>query len=204
MVGRALATAPASAGSLELRAGDWLLAALLASFPVVGVVLGPGHILSLAGLGILIWVGHRAPVSPAIRDAYRAAAVAALLVVLCLCLPQLSSTPTGWLPASVFGLAIRIGLVAAGVLALWRKPERVRPWMRTTDRATLLALLGAGGLALILRAPGAPLHTLESIFLCALVYVIYRSQLLGSSALPLLTRTSLYGVAGALAVAVLG
>ena len=100
-----------------MKTGDWILVTMLSSFPLLGVVMGRGDGLSLAGVGILIWIGHRAPISSEMRRAHRALGVSVVLVLLCLSLPKLdSSADLAWL-----GTGLRLLVVAALVAALSRR-----------------------------------------------------------------------------------
>jgi hypothetical protein len=198
MVERARQAAPAGAAGLHMQLEDWILAVVLCLFPILGPVIGRGDGLSMAGVGILIWVGHRAPVSASLCDAHRALGISVALTLLCLYLPQLA-------PQSL-AHGIRLGLLAALLCAFCRRPSPSRARLRRADLVVLGSLLGAGGLALGLWGldeAGAARALAEVGLLLGIVYGIYRMHLLQSSALPVLTRATLLGVTGALVIVVL-
>jgi hypothetical protein len=209
---RARHTAPAETTGLQLRLEDWILIAVFSLFPLIGLAIGPGDGLSLAGVAVLIWVGHRAPVSLAMREAHRALGISIVLVLLCLFLPSLAAASTrtwlsSWLPGLDVVQLMRLGLVAALVVAFLREKGPIRPWMRPVDRVAFAAVLCGGGLALGLwrfADSDAAMTLIELVLWLGIVYGIHRVHLLRTRALPVLTRAALFGVSGAVVVASLG
>lgn len=188
-----------TAGVLE----DWLLAAAFGLFPAFGLVIGAGEALTLTGVAILLWTGHRAPMPEPLRDAARAGGLAALLAVACLLLPMLehgtSSEPFGWIWAASMR-AVLAGVVLASLLR-GRLPTDGRA--TRADKAAVLALALAGVvlLALWLGGESAAFRALAVVAVSlAGLLAIHRMHLVGSQALPALTRSALLGVAGTLAV----
>jgi hypothetical protein len=199
--------APVGTTALRTRLEDWILAGVFALFPLLGLTLGRGDAFALASVGILLWIGHRAPISPATRDGHGAAGIAVLLVMLCLLLPQLEAASARMaLPAFELTRVIRLGLAAVLLIALLRGGLPRRAWMRAADLAILAALLGAVGFMSLLWWSGeetASRILAEVTVSLGLVFGIHRFHLLRSEALPVLVRAALAGVAGALVVMVL-
>ncbi len=195
--------APVGTTALRTRLEDWILAGVFALFPLLGLTLGRTDAFALASVGILLWVGHRAPISPATRNGHRAAGIAVLLVMLCLLLPQLEAASV---PAFELTRVIRLGLAAVLLIALMRGSLPRRGWMRAADLAIFLAFLGAVGFMILLWRSGeetASRILADVTVSLGLVFGIHRIHLLRSEALPLLVRAALAGVAGALVVMVL-
>ena len=134
--------APRSMLEIRMKTGDWILVTMLSSFPLLGVVMGRGDGLSLAGVGILIWIGHRAPISSEMRRAHRALGVSVVLVLLCLSLPKLdASADLAWL-----GTGLRVLVIAALVAALSRRDLAGEPHLRAVDRITAFSVLAGVGI----------------------------------------------------------
>ncbi len=199
--------APLGMTALRTRLEDWILAGVFALFPLLGLTLGGGDTLALAAVGVLLWVGQRAPVPPATRDGHGAAGIAVLLVMLCLLLPQLELASAGTpLPGFELTRLIRLALGCVLLAALVRGRLPQRGWMRVADLAALSVLIGAVGLMLVLWRSGqetASRVLAEVALSLAIVFGIHRAHLLRSEALPVLVRAALIGVVGALAVAAL-
>ncbi len=199
--------APVRTDVLRTRLEDWILAGVFALFPLLGLTLDGGDAFALAGVGVLLWVGNRAPVTPAARDGHRAAGIAVLLVMLCLLLPQLEAASLGTaLPGFELTRLIRLALAVILGLALMRGRWPQRGWMRLADLAALAALLGAAGLMVVLWGFGQAIASrvlAEVTLSLAIVFGVHRAHLLRSEALPLLARAAIIGVGGALIVALL-
>ncbi len=199
--------APLGMTALRTRLEDWILAGVFALFPLLGLTLGGGDTLALAAVGVLLWVGQRAPVPPATRAGHSAAGIAVLLVMLCLLLPQLELASAGTpLPGFELTRLIRLALACVLLAALVRGRLPQRGWMRVADLAALSVLIGAVGLMLVLWRSGqetASRVLAEVALSLAIVFGIHRAHLLRSEALPVLVRAALIGVVGALAVAAL-
>ena len=199
--------APVRTDVLRTRPEDWILAGVFALFPLVGLMLDGGDAFALAGVGVLLWVGNRVPLTPAARDGHRAAGIAVLLVMLCLLLPQLelASVGTG-LPGFELTRVIRLALALVLLVALLRGRLPERGWMRVAELATLVGLLIAVGLMAKLWSSGqeAAFRVLVEVTLSlVIVFGVHRAHLLRSEALSLLARSALLGVVGALVVAAL-
>ncbi len=197
--------APVRTNVLRTRLEDWILAGVFAGFPLVGLSLDGGDAFALAGVGVLLWVGNRAPVAPAARDGHRAAGIAVLLVMLCLLLPQLEVAALGTaLPGFELTRLIRLALALALGVALLRERWPQTGWMRMADLGVLAALVGAVGLMVVLWTFGQTiaLRVLAEVTLSlAIVFGVHRTHLLCSEALPMLARAAIIGVCGALIVA---
>ena len=179
-------------------AEDWLLVGAFALFPVFGLALTGGQGLMLLGVAILLWTGHRAPVSERLRDAHRAGGLAALLSVSCLVAPRLSGST-----ASLCVDALRVCLTAALACALIRGRPLVSASTLAADRvaAGALAIAGLFLAGLWIGERHAAFHFLAVVTAAlGVVFGLYRTHLVRSRALPLLTRTALIGVAGAVLV----
>ena len=197
--------APVGSSELRIRLEDWILAGVFALFPLLGLSLGGGDAVALAAVGVVLWVGNRAPVLPATRDGHRAAGLAVLLVMLCLLLPQLELVAAHQdLPG--YGLTHLIRLSLAGVLLMallrggWPHGRR----MRGADLAILAAMIVALGFMLLLWGSGdktASRILAEVALSLGVVFGVHRAHLLRTQALPILARAALIGVAGALVVA---
>ncbi len=198
--------APVRTNVLRTRLEDWILAGIFAVFPLVGLTLDGGDAFALAGVGVLLWVGNRAPVAPAARDGHRAAGIAVLLVMLCLLLPQLEVAALGTaLPGFELTRLIRLGLALVLGLALLRERWPQTGWMRMADLIALTALVGAVGLMVVLWTFGQTIASrvlAEVTLSLAIVFGVHRVHLLRSEALPMLARAAIIGVCGALIVAI--
>lgn len=199
--------APVASSVLRTRLEDWILAAVFALFPLLGLSLGGGDAVALGAVGVVLWVGNHAPVPQATRDGHRAAGLAVLLVMLCLLLPQLEVAAVQKdLPG--YGLTQLIRLALAGVLlvAFLRGGLPHRRWMRGADLGICAAMLVAVGLMLWLWSSGektASRMLAEVALSLGIVFGVHRAHLLRTHALPILARAALIGVVGALVVAAL-
>ncbi|MFQ5515279.1 MAG: hypothetical protein ACE5FG_12710 [Myxococcota bacterium] len=204
MVQRAPRTAPEPEEVTAPRLEDWILVAVLAGFPFVGLVLARGDGFSLAGIGVLIWTAQRAPVSAPIRRGLRVLGVCVTLVMLGCFVPALAGDPAGGRVGPGVATLLRAGLVACLLCAALRHRRSSRDWMRSADRLTLTVAAAAISLGLWLGwlHGSTPAHSVvEPVLLMTVVYGVFRLHLLHSRALPLLTHASLAGLAGALIVA---
>jgi len=199
--------APLGTSGLRIRLEDSILAGVFGLFPLLGLTLASGDALALAGVGFLLWIGHRAPLPSATRDGYRATGIAVLLVILCLLLPQLELASVGTrLPGFELTRVIRLALALVLLAALLRGRSTERSWMRAADLAALVGLITAAALMAKLWSSGqaAALRVLAEVTLSlVIVFGVHRTHLLRSEALSLLARAALMGVVGALVVAAL-
>ncbi len=199
--------APLGSTGLRIRLEDWILAGVFALFPLLGLTLAGGDTFALAGVGVLLWIGHRAPLPSATRDGHRATGIAVLLVMLCLVLPQLELASVGTrLPGFELTRVIRLALALVLLAALLRGRWPERGWMRVAELAALVGLITAAGLMAKLWSSGqeAAFRVLVEVTLSlVIVFGVHRVHLLRSEALSLLARAALIGVVGALVVAAL-
>ncbi len=201
---RAQPLAPARLAAPAIRIEDWLLAVVFGLLPVLGLVLSVGDALTWLGVGALLWVGHRAPMATPMRQAYRSMGITAILVLLCLFLPVLESAEA--LPGEALVRGLRLALLGIFLVGLFRRDFESTDRTRRTDfgMAVVGGLVALGWFYLHRSGELAAAHYLaQTVLSLGLVYGIRRVHLGRSQALPLLTRTALIGIWGAVIVAVL-